>query len=404
MPFCFPARLAITCLVALVAGPALAIQTCELDGKPVNPDNGSTTAGRSGLMRCKDADSGVVQREQELQNGRFMGVVRYFKAGQVEKEFSVNERGNKEGRSREWTIDETGGKRVLTRDETDRNGSMVGIARTWYPTGQRRRLTFYGDDEREQASVEFTADGRLADLRCASTPVFGGDFDDRTACGFGGVVTTVLYNAKGQPSSRVAFERGERRRTETLWDSGAVRELREVNATGGLERSFAADGTKRREVQWVTLPAKDASSRGARINTLDQEFHESGKLVHERRWAPAERRAEPVSETWWYLNGQTKEAIEYVTTGDRRTRRDTTFHDNGKPSSEGTWLLVETRFDRVSQPTGVHKTFDPTGVERSERVYDDRGRLAREREFDERGAVVRDDEVFEDGSRKAAGR
>ena len=59
---------------------------------------------------------------------------------------------------------------------------------------------------------------------------------------------------------------------------------------------------------------------------LDQEFHESGKLVHERRWVPSERRAEPVSETWWYLNGQMKESIEYATTGDRRTRRDTLDH------------------------------------------------------------------------------
>lgn len=409
MALAFLARPAAACAIALAAGPVLAIQTCELNGQAVNPNNGATTAGRSGVMRCRDADSGAVQREQELQNGKFVGIVRYFKAGQIEKEFSVNERGNKEGVSREWTIDEAAGKRVLSREETDRNGSTVGIARTWYPTGQRRRLTFYGDDQREQAAVEFTADGRLSDLRCASTPVFGSDFDDRAACGFAGVVTTVLYGSNGQPSSRIAFERGERRKVETLWDSGAVRDSRETTATGGVERSFSADGTKRREVQWVTLPAKDATSRGGRVNTLDQEFHESGKLVHEQRWAPSDRRATPVSETWWYLNGQMKELLEYATTDDRRTRRDRTFHDNGKLSSEGTWLLVETRFDRSSvssdaQPVGAHKTFDQTGQQRSERIYDDRGRLTREREFDERGALVRDDDVFEDGSRKAAGR
>lgn len=402
MTFGFLARSAAVVL-AIATGPVFAIQTCELDGQSVNPNNGNTTAGKSGLMRCKDADTGEVQREQQLKDGKFMGVVRYFKSGQVEKEFSVNERGNKEGVSREWTID-AAGKRVLTREETDRNGSMVGLTRTWYASGQRQRLTFYGDDQREQAVVEFTADGKLADLRCASSPVFGNDFDDRAACGFGGVVTTVLYNSKGQPSSRIAFERGERRKTETLWDSGAVRELREVTSTGGIERSFSADGTKRHEVQWVALPAKDASSRPGRVNVLDQEFHESGKLIHERRWAPSERRAEQVSETWWYLNGQMKELVEYATTGDRRTRRNATFFDNGKLGSEGTWLLTETRFDRGSQPTGVHKSFDPSGTIRSERVYDDRGKVTREREFDERGTLVRDDEVFEDGSRKAAGR
>ena len=397
------ARLAAVSSMALAAGPVLALQTCEIAGQSVNPNNGGTTAGKSGLMRCKDADTGEVQREQELQNGKFMGVVRYFRSGQVEKEFGVNERGNKEGLSREWTIDASG-KRVLTREETDRNGSMVGLARTWYPSGQRQRLTFYGDDQREQAVVEFTADGKLADLRCAPTPLFGSDFDDRAACGFGGPVTTVLYNGKGQASSRIAFERGERRKTETLYDSGAVRELRELTTTGGVERSFTADGTERHAVQWVALPAKDASSRPGRVNVLDQEFHESGKLVHERRWAPSERRAEPVSETWWYLNGQMKELVAHATVGEQRTRHRSTYFDNGKLASDGTWLLPETRFDRGSQPTGVHRSFDPSGTLRSERVYDDRGRLTREREFDERGSLVRDDEVFEDGSRKAAGR
>lgn len=38
---------------------------------------------------------------------------------------------------------------------------------------------------------------------------------------------------------------------------------------------------------------------------------------------------------------------------------------------------------------------------RSEREYDDVGRLTRERELDEGGRVLRDDVVFEDGSRTA---
>ena len=394
--------------LALVAGPSFAIQTCELDGQSISPNNGNTTAGKSGLMRCKDADSGAIVREQQLQNGRFMGVERYYQSGQVEREFSVDERGNKEGLSREWTIGAADGKRVLTREETDRNGSMVGLAKTWYPTGQRRRLAFYGDDGHEQASAEFTADGKLYDLRCTTRPVFGTDFDDRSACGFAGATTTVLYGGQGQPSTRIAFDHGERRRTETLWDNGAVRELREIVGSGGIERSFSADGTKRHEVQWVVLAAKDGGANGRRVNVLDQEFHESGKLIHERRWTPSDRGGDLVSESRWYLNGQLSSLDQYVDQGDKRTRRETGFHDNGKPSSEGTWLLADARSDRSSSrsslPIGTHKTYDEQGRERGERLYDDRGRLTREREFDERGTLVRDDEVFEDGSRKSAGR
>jgi antitoxin component YwqK of YwqJK toxin-antitoxin module len=396
-------------LAAALCSPAFAIQTCELNGESVNPNNGGTTQGKSGLMRCKESDTGVVVREQELQNGKFMGVVRTFKSGQLEREYSVNERGNREGVSREWNVAD--GKRVLVREESYVNSKTTGIVRTWYPTGQRRRLGFYGDDESEQASVEFTVDGKLYALRCAPRPVFGSEFDDKAACGHGGsIATDELFNGKGQLASRVSFERGERRKVETLWDNGSVRELRETNASGGLERSFAVDGTKRREHQWVTIAVASSGSANARprdIDTLDQEFHESGKLIHERKWVPANNGSELVSESHWYLNGQLKDRSDFSNSNGKRIRRDTSFYDNGKPASEGSWLLADSKFvrnDSYGTQFGSHKSFDDQGRLRGERLYDDHGRLTRERDFDEHGTVVRDDEVFEDGSRKSAGK
>jgi hypothetical protein len=70
--------------LAFACAPALAVERCELNSQSVNPSNGSTTAGKSGLMRCRDGDGGPVVREQELQNGVFMGVVRYFKDGELD--------------------------------------------------------------------------------------------------------------------------------------------------------------------------------------------------------------------------------------------------------------------------------------------------------------------------------
>ncbi|MEO8523706.1 MAG: hypothetical protein ABI460_03195 [Caldimonas sp.] len=389
--------LAAACFVA----PALAVQVCELNGQPVNPNNGYTTEGKTGLMRCREGDGGPVVREQELQQGKFMGVVRYFKDGAVEREYRVNERGNRDGLAREWSRAEAGVKPVIVKEETYRNGSNTGIARTWYPSGQIKRVAWYGDDDREQAVAEFTPQGQLAELRCAPRPVLGSDFDDKTACGHGGAASTVtLYGAKGQPRARLAFERGERRKSETLWESGAVRELRETTATGGVERSFAADGTKRHEVQWVSL----AGERPRRITLLDQEFHESGKLVRERRWRSTERGGELASEASWYLNGQAKERTEFVNVDGQALRRETTFHDNGKKSFEGAWRIETNGGGRGESAVGTHQRFDAEGRLRGERIYDERGRIKRERELDERGTVVRDDEVFEDGSRKAVGR
>jgi antitoxin component YwqK of YwqJK toxin-antitoxin module len=379
--------------------PALAVQVCELNGQSVNPNNGSTTEGKTGLMRCREGEGGPVVREQELQQGKFMGVVRYFKDGMLEREYRVNERGNRDGLAREWVRPEAGGKGVLVREETLRDSRTVGIARSWYPSGQLRRVSFHGDDEREQASAEFTGDGRLSELRCAAKPVLGGDFDDKAACGFaGGVSNVTLFSGKGVAKARVAYERGERRRSETLWENGSVRELSELTATGGVERSFAADGTPRREVQWATI----GGDRPRRVTTLDQEFHESGKRVRERRWQPSERGAELVSEATWYLNGQPKTQSIYSVADGRTVRRETGFHDNGRKSFEGTWRTEPGGRGEVA--FGTQQSFDVEGHLRRERTYDERGRIKRERDLDERGDVVRDDEVFEDGSRKAVGK
>ena len=79
---------------------AHAVQSCELNGQPVNTSNGNTTAGKTGLIRCRDAEGGPVVREEELQNGKFIGVVQRFREGVLEREHSVNEKGNREGRKR----------------------------------------------------------------------------------------------------------------------------------------------------------------------------------------------------------------------------------------------------------------------------------------------------------------
>ena len=394
----FPVALA--ALAALALTPlAHAVPSCELNGQRVNPDNGSTTEGKTGLMRCRDGEGGLVLREQELQGGKFMGVVRYYQEGVLQREYHVNEKGNRDGLSREWARPEPGAKPVLVREETLRDARTIGIARVWHPTGQLRRVTFYGDDEREQAHAEFTAQGQLADLRCGPKPVLGADFDDKAACGFAGAVSTVtLYNGKGVAKGRLAFDRGESRKSETLWENGAVRESTEQNAAGGVERAFAVDGTKRRETQWTTVPGE----RPRRITTLDQEFHESGKLVRERRWRPSERGGELQLEATWYLNGQPKTKSEYSVADGRTLRRETSYHDNGRKAFEGAWQGE--RGGRAELAVGTQQTFDGEGRLRGERSYDERGRIKRERELDERGNVVRDDEVFEDGSRKAVGR
>jgi hypothetical protein len=57
-------------VVALAPLPALAAR-CDLNGEEVNTDNGSTTAGKSGILKCYR--DGKIWREQELRNGEYLG-------------------------------------------------------------------------------------------------------------------------------------------------------------------------------------------------------------------------------------------------------------------------------------------------------------------------------------------
>lgn len=392
--------LPLSVLLLAFTGTAGAVPVCTLNGESVNPSHGGTTAGKTGLMRCLDGEGGPLLREEELRDGKGVGLRRWYQKGVLIKEHTVNEKGNVEGVAREYRVLESG-RNQLVREETQRNGSSVGLTRTWYDNGTLQSLTYYGDDGREMAAARFTRKGQLGSLQCGPRALLGPDAKDAEWCGFGPAKPKVveLFDERGAVSQRLWIESGKLGWRESLDDEGKVRQREEVRADGGLERRFDANGTKRKEIQWIT---RTDDGRSRRITVLEQEHHESGTLVREKRWTPSPRGALLQSEQQWYLNGQPRDKVEYVAQDDRTTlRRESSFHDNGKLAYEGDWIVVG-RYD--STPTGVHKRYDAQGRLRSERHHDARGRITREKEIDEQGRVSRDDEVFEDGSRKSTAR
>ncbi|MDM0055653.1 toxin-antitoxin system YwqK family antitoxin [Variovorax fucosicus] len=373
-------------LAAALAAPfaAMAIQDCELNGQSVNPANGSTTAGKTGLMRCKDRDSGELQREQELKNGVFMGIVRYYGKGQLIKEHSVNANGNVEGRAREFSP--TG---QVLREATYVNGSERGLVRSFHPNGQLRRASFYAEAGGEQASVEFNESGQLSALRCGDRPMLAPAADDAKLCGFGGRASEVeLFDTRGTLRTRAVWASGKRQRSENLYDNGKPSAQEEITGSQRTERRFSAEGVKRTEIVWLL------TERGG-IRQVEQAFSETGTLVREQRWNAT---GEPVSDKSFFLNGQPRSQSVYSGSGESRTLENTTFHDNGQRASLGRYSAPP----RGRQmPAGTHQRFDDKGTLVAESVYDAKGRVTRERAWDEAGKLQRDDEVFEDGSRKA---
>jgi antitoxin component YwqK of YwqJK toxin-antitoxin module len=377
-------------LGALLLSPlAHAVQDCELGGQGVNPNNGNTTAGKTGLMRCKDRDTGQIVREQELQNGRFMGVVRFYQDGKLQKEYSENERGNRQGRAREFSP--TG--QVLREGSYD-NGDETGLSRTWYPDGQLRRATFYAPPNGELASAEFTEKGQLNSLHCADKPLLAPAADDARWCGFTGAPSRVeFFGSRGVLNARSSYVNGKRVRYESFNDNGNPSSQDEQADGRRVQRYFSTSGVKVREIQ----SAGDGKSW---MREREQNFSDKGSLVRDQRWSGGK----PVTDQTFYLNGQPKSLTEFG--GESTTSRDgrawqqvTQYYDSGKIASTGRYTA-----DRRQTPTGTHQAFNEAGRVVSEQVYDERGNISREKTWDDNGQLLRDDAVFEDGSRKAFAR
>lgn len=374
-------------LLALGFGcaPAAAVQDCEVNGESVNPANGHTTKGRTGLMRCRDRDTGVIAREQELRDGQFVGLVRHYQAGRLSREHSVNERGNRHGLAREFDAE----GRLLREARYD-NGSVDGLLRSFHPNGQLRRVSYHTTPGGERAAAEFNDRGQLADLRCADRPMLAPAVDDAKLCGFDAPSEIAFHRPNGEVGGRARVESGRRTRWEMLHANGQPSATERIDGDRRIEQRIDARGIKRWE-------AESRESSGAWLREREAEHAETGTLVRERRWSGRNL----VSQTEFFLNGQPRRRLEYRDDAVGRLATITTYFDTGARSGVGDHRVnrgVETH------PIGRHQRFHESGATAAETDFDDHGRPTRERVFDDKGRLIRDDEVFADGSRKAFAR
>lgn len=386
-------------LLLLLASPAAhAVQNCEFAGKPINTSNGAETAGKTGMVRCKERDTGQMAREYELRNGDSVGLSRYFKDGKLVKEFTITANGPHEGLEREWA---TNGQLVL--EFTNVNGNPRGLRRQWFEDGKPRKVEWLAEsgNERDGASVEYREGGtQLASLRCGPKPFLAPHVNDAKLCGFdGGAPSSVnLYGYKGELRSTVVLKAGVEQKSTTYFASGKPQLEEELQQQGTQRRetTFAEDGVKRRERLW------DVTGRPA-LMLREAEYHTSGSLVAERTYAIVEsngrRRSRLATEDRFYLNGQPQQKDVFTPDGNNNELRDTQrYSDQGKLKAQGRYVL-EGRYGE--RPVGVHKRFFANGKTEREETFDAKGNMSRQKVWDESGKPVSDDELFEDGSRKA---
>jgi len=382
-------RLRTTVLIAGIAFTtgASAIIRCEVNGQSVNPNNGAETAGLTGLMRCRDEDSGKLQREQELHRGKYLGVERFFdREGRVTRERTVNERGNSQGRVAEfWPNGQ------LKREETAENGRTQGAVRRFSEQGTLERVSFHADG-REQFVMEYNAAGQPTRLQCPSTSLFA---EDRAPCGFAGAADTVLHSSRGDKAAQVRYEQG-RLLSSTEWDTNGAMAAQQLRESGRrVHRQYSTEGDKvvlRDERVYEADDRHLPDRRGALASW--RRWGASAQLIEQRHFANGRE----ASLERWYLNGAVRERTSVQGEGEQaRTQREL-FNDEGQ-RTQRQLLTIE------HQPTGPQQAFHANGRLAREDVYstpDARGRtrLQSRKEWDEAGQLTVDDTLLEDGSRQ----
>jgi len=364
------------CLALALAAPAAyAAQDCDVDGVSVNPSVPHTLAGKTGAMRCIDHDTRQLLREQEVIDGELMGTVKRYKDGKLVAEYRINEEGNRDGRSRVyWPSGQ------LLRDETYNDGLTVGIARSFYADGKPKRITSYTGDGSRQAYVQYGEDGRLYDLRCAPTPVFGGIVPDAALCGHMGKQSVVdLFLSDDTLRARVTYLAGKRLRFQTFWPNGQL--ATDVGMGDGTrsELLYSDTGVKLQDEQWVRVD-------GELVESSELIFHDNGTLTSERRW----NKGQLLSEKAFYANGQPRRVMQYSDEGGNQLVAVEEYFDDGKLATQGSYLVTK-RQGRV--PVGVHVQYDEVGHLRAEAEYDMHGRMRRSRQWSATGTLVRSENM-----------
>jgi antitoxin component YwqK of YwqJK toxin-antitoxin module len=379
---------------------ASAIVQCELNGKSVNQSNGAELAGLTGLLRCTDQETSKLQREQELRNGKFIGLERFFdREGRLVRERIVNERGNSNGLVKEfWPSGQ------LRRESNEIDGSTQGAVRSYFENGQLERASFTKDN-RVQAGLSFNKEGGLIDISCHSQSVLP---EDRKPCGFEGKVrtSTVAYGRNNsRPSTALVLEQGKLLAVTTYREDGQVWAELQLQNGARWHRVFDTRGAKDGKNVMREERLYEASDEGRyRVND------NGGRLQWSKQWGGNEQLTEHIRFSngrailieRWYLNGSFKEKTNITGEGAQARIQRENYDDDGRISSRDN-LMVQGGYD--GPRTGLQQTYHANGRLASEATYssaDVRGRtqLLALKRWNESGKLTDDEEIFEDGSRK----
>jgi antitoxin component YwqK of YwqJK toxin-antitoxin module len=334
---------------------------CTLNGDYVNPNHGGTTAGKTGMVICKN-DEGKVTREYELREGKEIGKrVRVDSQGNRE-EYSVNEKGNMDGLKKVFNKD---GK--LTYEGRYKNSDGVGLHKEWFDSGKLKSIHY-----ENKMSIDFKETEEPYNIRCSKEEAFTSE--DKEICGWKKPYESTVGRSK------LTYSKGH-----------LIKEI-EHNRDGKIQyESVVEEGIE-----------------------TQKRYFESGEIKSISTF----KGREPLTTKEYFMNGNVSKDMTFNMDDKFLKKSMKTFYDDKTLESEGTYIVMR----NYDQPDGELKSYWPDSKPKNIEIYkegkyegeaqyfDDKGQLISKRTYAndvlkreivyKENVMVSDFEYLPDGSRK----
>ncbi|RKG58921.1 hypothetical protein D7X30_15230 [Corallococcus sp. AB011P] len=381
--------------VPLFSTPAWAIERCSFQGKPINLDNGSSTANLTGTVRCVDEDTKKETHTVSFKNGKQDGweVRRWSDGRAVEQEYKAGKRHGGFKRHED-------GRLVETSHYVDDNEQ--GESLRYHPNGKvSRRMDRQPEDEKSTYE-DYDENGRLTKAGCGLRSSWEAGLKD---CVWKGPSPLVFFHPNGQKRAVIPLKNGRREGVTELFDKEGQRTATNAYSAGVL------DGVSTRYAAGKALTST-TWAQGQREGDETEFFNDGGK-----KQVVTWKNRQQVKRVEYFQNGERKH--ELVVTGDRAV--ESYFEDDGSLRERRN--LLKGDFHNGFDSDGVAEAFFPDGgTERREhyvkgkaegrrQVWAENGTLVEDsqwtkdrvttrKRWNPDGGLVEDEAFYEDGSRK----
>lgn len=302
------------------------------NGDPVNPNHGGTTAGKTGMVICKD-DDGKVIREYELRNGKEIGKRMRVDSQGNREEYAVNEQGNMHGLKKVYNKD---GK--LIYEGKYENSDGVGLHKEFFDSGKLKGIHY-----ENSMSIDFKESGEPYNIRCGKETYAK---EDREICGWDKPHESNLGSYK------VTYDKGKLIKEIGYYRDGKVR-----------TESIVDDGIETQKVFFETGELKTVSTFKGR---------------------------EPLTKKEYFMNGNVSKEMTFKA-GDKFLKKEMkTYYDDKTLESEGTYIVMRNYDEQDGEIKSYWQDSKPRSIENykegklegESQYFDDKGQLVSKRTYE----------------------